>query len=72
MIAILGIRYRSYAHYTLCRSCPPIYRIPIVRLLSFLFLDDFEGNAKISVGIIPDFTVISCILTMGSIVGKKL
>ena len=48
MIAILGIRYRNYTHYALDRSCLPIYGIAIIRSLSFLFLDDFEGNANIS------------------------
>ena len=51
MIAIVGIRYRSDPHYTLYRSHLLIYGIAIVRLLSFLFLDDFEGNANISVNI---------------------
>ena len=51
MITIVGIPYRNYAHYTLYRSCLPIYGIAIVRLLSILFLDGFEGNANISVAI---------------------
>ena len=51
MIAIIGIRYRIYTHYTLYMSCLPIYGIAIIRLLSFWFLDDFEGNANISVTI---------------------
>ena len=34
-----------------------MYRIAIVGLLSFLFVDNFEGNAKISVAIKPYFTV---------------
>ena len=51
MIAIIGIRYRNYAHYNLYRSCLLIYGITDVRSLSFLFLDDFERNANISVAI---------------------
>ena len=51
MAAIVGIRYRNYAHYTLCRSCLPLNEIAITRSLSFLFLDGFEGNANISVAI---------------------
>ena len=51
MIAIVGIGYRNCTHYTLYRSCLLIYGIAIIRLLSFLFLDDFEGNANISVTI---------------------
>ena len=51
MIAIVGICYINYAHYSLYRSCLPIYGIAIVRLLLFLFLDDFEGNANIRVAI---------------------
>ena len=43
MIAIVGIRYR--------KSCLPIYGIAITRSQWFLFLDDFEGNANISVAI---------------------
>ena len=46
-MAIVGIRYRNYASYTLCRSCLLIYVVAIVRSLSFLFLEDFEGNANI-------------------------
>ena len=57
MIAIIGICYRNYTHYTLYRSCPPIYGIAIVRSLSFLFLDGFEGNANISVAIKSGSTV---------------
>ena len=48
------ICYRNYTHFTLCRSCLPIYRIAIARSLSF---DDFEGNANISVAIKSDSTV---------------
>ena len=51
MIAIVGVRYRNYTHFTLYRSCLPIYGIAIVRSLSFLFLGDFEGNTNISVAI---------------------
>ena len=47
MIAIVGICYRKYIYYTLLSSCLPICVIAIVRLLSFLFLEDFGGNAKI-------------------------
>ena len=52
MIAIVGIRYRNYAQYTVYRSCLPIYGIAIV-----IFLDDFEGNANISVAIKSGSTV---------------
>ena len=51
MIAIDGIRYRNYNSYTSYRSCLPNYGIAIVRSLSFLFLDDFEGSANIFVAI---------------------
>ena len=57
MITFVGIHYRNYAYYTLHRSCLPIYGITIVKLLSFLFLDDFEGNANISVAIKSGSTV---------------
>ena len=30
MIAIIGIRYRNYVHYTLYRSCLLIYGIAII------------------------------------------
>ena len=50
-IAIVGILYRNYAHYTLYRSCLPLYGITIVRSLWFWFLDEFEGKANISVAI---------------------
>ena len=33
IIAIVGIRYRNYAHYTLYRSCLPIYGTTIIILL---------------------------------------
>ena len=49
--------YRNYPHYTLYRSCVPIYGIAIIRSLSFLFLDDFEGNANTSVVIKSGSTV---------------
>ena len=55
MIAIIGIR--NYTHYTLYRSCLPIYGIAIVRSLSFLPIDDLEGNANIFVAIKSDSTV---------------
>ena len=51
MIAIIGICYKNYAHYTSYRSCLPNYGMVIVRSISFLFLDDFEGKANISVAI---------------------
>ena len=57
MIAIIGIRCRDYTHYTSYRSRLPIYRVAIIRLLSFLFLDNFEGNANTSVAIKSSFTV---------------
>ena len=58
MIAIIGIRYRDYTHYTLYRSCLLIYGIAIVRSLSFLFLDDLEGNTNFSAAIKSSFTVL--------------
>ena len=39
------------------KSCLPIYRIVIIRSLSFLVRDDFEGNANISVTIKSGSTV---------------
>ena len=57
MIAIVRICYRNYPHYKLYRSCLLIYGIAIIRLLSFLFLDDFNGNANISVAIKSGSTV---------------
>ena len=57
MIAIIGIRYRNYVHYTLYSSCLPIYGIAIIRSLPFSFLDDFEGNANIAVAIKSGSTV---------------
>ena len=51
MITIVEICYRNYTHYSLYRSCLLIYEIAIVRSLSFLFLNDFEQNADISVAI---------------------
>ena len=65
MIAIIGIRYRNYTHYTKYRSCLPIHVIAIVRSLSFLFLDDFEGNANISVAIKSGFTVLQLAAAAG-------
>ena len=59
MIAIVGIHYRNYTQYGLHRSCLPIYGIAIISSLSFLFLDDFEGNANISVAIKSGSTVFS-------------
>ena len=57
MIAIIGMHSRSYTHYNLYRSLP-ICGIAIVRSLSFLFPDDFEGNANISVAIKSSYTVV--------------
>ena len=57
MIAVVGIHYRNYTHYTLCRSCLLIYDIAIVRSLSFSFLDDFEENFNISVAVKSDYMV---------------
>ena len=51
------IRYRNYVYYTLYRSCLLIYAVAIVRLLSFLFIDDFEGDANIYVAIKSGSTV---------------
>ena len=49
--------YTIYTIYIICRSCPVICGIAIVRSLSFLFLD-FEGTANISVpsGSVIDFS----------------
>ena len=58
MITIIGVRYRNYTHYTLYRSCLPIHGVVIVRSLSFLFLDDFEGNTNISVAIKSGSTIL--------------
>ena len=55
MITIVRISYRNYTFY---RSCLPIYGIAIVRSLSFLFLDDFKGNANISIAIKSCSTVL--------------
>ena len=59
MIAIIEIRYRNYTHHTLYRSRLPIYGIAIVRSSSFVLLDDFEGNANISVAIKSGSTVVA-------------
>ena len=59
MIAIGGIRYRSYTHYTLYRSCLPIYGIGIIKSLSFLSFADFEGNVDISLTVKSGSTVSS-------------
>ena len=50
-MAMENDRYCWNSQYKLYRSCLPIYGIAIVRSLSFLFLDDFEGNVYISVAI---------------------
>ena len=57
MITIIRIRYKIYTRYTLYRSFLPIYGIAIVRLPSFLFFHDFEGNTHISVAIKSGSTV---------------
>ena len=57
MIATFGFRYRKYTHYTLYRSCPPIYGIAIVRSLLFLFLANFHESANICVAIKSGSTV---------------
>ena len=57
MTAIIGFRYRKYTCYTLYGSCPPIYRIAIIRSLLFLFLARFHENANISVAIKSGSTV---------------
>ena len=54
---IAEIPHRHYASYNLYRSCLPIYGIAAVSLLSFLFIDDFERNANISVAIKSGSTV---------------
>ena len=51
IVIITTIRYRNYGHYPLYRSCLPIFGIAIIRSLSFLFLEEFEENANISVAI---------------------
>ena len=56
MIAIIGIRYRTYVPYKLYELSAHLWD-PIVRPLSFLFLDDFEGNANISAAIKSGSTV---------------
>ena len=48
-------------HYTSYRSCLSIYGITIVKLLSFLFLGDFEGDANISAAVKFGFTVYNMI-----------
>mgnify|MGYP001793208756 CR=1 FL=1 len=55
---IVGIHYINYTHSALYRSRLSIYGIPIIRSLSFLFLDDFEGNSNISVAITSGSTVL--------------
>ena len=57
MIVVVRIRYRNYAHSTLYRNCQLIYVIATVRLVSFLFLDDFEGNDNIFAAINSGSTV---------------
>ena len=52
------------------RSCLPIYGIAIVRSLSFLFLDDFEGNANISVAI-KSLSAVSNIFNFGVIISDR-
>ena len=59
MIAIVGILYRDYTHYTLYRSCLLIHRIAIIRSLSFLSINDFEGNTNICVAIKSGSTAIN-------------
>ena len=48
---------QNYNHYSCQRSCLPICGVAIVRLLSCLFLEEFEGNAHIYVAIGSGFTV---------------
>ena len=54
----------NYTHYTLYRSCLFIDRIAIIRSLSFLFLDDFEGNANIPVAIKSISTVLFAFIVL--------
>ena len=54
---VVGICYRNYTHHNVYRSCLLIYGIAIIRSLSFLFLDDFEGNVNISIAIKSGSTV---------------
>ena len=56
MIAIVGIHYKDYTHI-LYRSYLPIYGVAIITSLSFLFLDDLEAKANISVAIKSGSTV---------------
>ena len=63
MIAVVGFHYRNYTHYSVYRSCLPMYVAAIVRWLSSLFLDDFEGNANIPVAIKSGSTVCKCYTT---------
>ena len=56
MIAIIEFR-----HYTLYGSCPPIYRIAIIRSLLFLFLARFHESANICVAIKSGSTVCSTV-----------
>ena len=57
MTAIIGICNRNQTHHNLYRSYLPIYCTAIVRQLSYLSIDDFEGNANISVAMGPDSPV---------------
>ena len=50
-LSSLSLDYTAYVHYTIHRSCLPIFRIAIIRSLAFLVLDELEENANISVTI---------------------
>ena len=69
MVAIIGIHYRNYAHYTIYRSCLPIYGIAIIRPVLFLFLDDFKCIATISAAIKSDST--SAVYCIGALLHRR-
>ena len=66
IIAIIRLPYRNSIHYTLHRSCLLICERATVRSPSFRFLEEFEGNANISVAIksnsIVQYTVLFLLL----------
>ena len=62
IIAIIRLCYENEAHYTLYRSCLPIFGITI-KSLSFLFLDEFEEHTNISVPFKSNSTVLAIVLT---------
>lgn len=46
MTALLEFAIEIVPHYEFCGSCLPFYGITTFRLLLFLFLDNFAGNAN--------------------------